>query len=168
VPLPRAALPLVAAGLLTAGCGNGQDRSVTPTPPPQTRQAVLSLLAALHDGHGARACALLTLELAVRLRKDVAGSYRATARSPAARLAQVRAAHARARTCPGAMELLGQELGPRRIARLTAQARSLPLTWLGPRPQDVLATLGDEDWDVTRDDDRWRVDMANALLDALP
>jgi hypothetical protein len=150
---------MATTGILAGGCG-GHDRGAPPT---EARQAVLSFLSHLQQRDSAGACALLRSPSSPDLRRSAAGAYIATATGLEARLAQIQAAHAKARTCPGALELIAGEIGPAKLARLTAQAHTLPIQWLGPGDTDTDIALGDQDWDLVRGDGRWLVDGTNAL-----
>jgi hypothetical protein len=145
-----------------AGGGSDDDRTA---PPPEARAAVVAFVRDLADGDAATACAAATPDVVADLRESAAAGYRATASGDAARVAQVRAAHAKARTCAGAIDLLAAQVGRGRLDRLASRVDALPARWIGP-DRSVVA-FGDEDWDVVRDGDRWRISATNALADAM-
>jgi len=144
------------------GCGDEEDEG----PPSVARGAVVSLVAALKAGDGAAACRLVDEGLRPDLRVAALGGFRPVGATQAERLAQVKAAQASARTCPGAMRLLARDLGPR-SDRLLAQARTLPMTWLAPQRRGIV-TLGGEQWAVEKRENVWTITIANAIVDALP
>jgi hypothetical protein len=149
---------LVAATMMAAGCG---DQAPSPS---EARATVVTFVRALAKGDGATACAIAMPDVVTRLRESAAGGYIPTAHDLDARLRQIRAAHAKARTCEGAVAVLRTTIAPAEYARLLARARTLPLEWPGPFRNYVL--LGQEqDWGLVRDGHRWRVDITNALSD---
>jgi hypothetical protein len=165
VRLTRLVLATALASL--AGCGGGDRPDTDQTPPPAARAAAVAFVRDVADGNGAGACAIATRELVADLQTTAAGGYRPTASTAEARLKQVQAAHVKARTCAGAMGLLSEQAGDARLARLLARVRTLPIQWAAPESM-AAAQLGNQEWVMTRDGDRWRLMIANGLMDALP
>jgi hypothetical protein len=149
-----------------AGCGGGgpgAGRSVSSlTPPPAAaRQPVLRFVDDLRSGRYADACTLITADTESSFQQWAAGSP-VRPGSQANRLAQVKAIHVKARTCLGALSLIAAQTSASELDRLAAGARSEPLGWIGPSYGGE-ATIGDQDWDITRHGNAWRIDGTNAM-----
>jgi hypothetical protein len=158
----RTTAALVGAALI-AGCGASDDQR---TPPPEVRAAVAAFMKDLRAGDYASACAALPADEIALIRQNALGAYRPRARTQAARLRQVQAVNASTRRCPRALALLASEIGPQRLDRVAARARTAPLSYLGPASVGT-AQIADGAWTVRRHDGRWQVVGADALAVAL-
>jgi hypothetical protein len=148
----------VAGAVVLSGCGGAKAPAV---PPPEARQPVVDLLVALRSGRYDEACRAVSGEAVGQLRDAARGAYTVHPGTEAARLREVRSVAARTASCAGTMAIVAQE-SQASIGVIERRARTMPLSWIGPRGGAV--TLGaDEDYDVERRDGRWVVTVVNAL-----
>jgi hypothetical protein len=143
---------------VVAGCGRD-----SPGRPEDARGTAVGFVEAVQAQRFQRACESMSLEFSSDLRVNVLGWFRPTGTTTAGRHRQVQAARRRARTCQGLLMLLRSELsaGLATIAGDVARSRA---AWLGPDHRAV--ALDDQAWVLSRHDDTWKIDTANALSEA--